>query len=721
MIIGHSQFERIPLSKKRQEALLQSQIDEVVEGIEKARWTEGKGSFTVRQLERTKKSLKARLQKLAAAERKDDVVTFEELGVDHLYVDEAHSFKNGFFQTKMRGVAGISQNEAQKSADMAGKCRYLDEITEGRGVTFATGTPISNSLTELYILQRYLQYDRLVEMGLEHFDTWASMFREVVTSIELAPEGNGYRARSRFSRFYNIPELMSLFKEIADIKTSDQLPLPVPEAVYETVVLKPSEHQQALVKSLGERAEAVRKGKVDPARDNLLKITNDGRKLALDQRLLNAALPDDAGSKTAVCAEKSYQIWRETSGKRSAQLIFADLSTPKGDGSFNVYDDLKKKLLGKGVPEEEIAFIHTADTEDKKTELFRKVRRGQVRFLLGSTMKMGAGSNVQDKLIALHHLDVGWKPSDLSQREGRIIRQGNENETVRIYRYVTEGTFDAFMWELMEGKQKFISQIMTSKAPVRACQDVDETALSFAEVKALATGNPYIKEKMLLDVEVSKLKLLKASHDSNRYRLEDGIAKWPGQIEALTKRLQALEADAAHYGKDREAFLMEIGGRQYIEKKAAGAALLMACQDMGAADRTKDVGSYQGFLMQLTFDAFQKTFRMSLKRGATASVGLGTDPVGNITRISHLLEGLPERVKETRRELEELRGRLEAAKEEVKKPFPKEEELQQMQERLSTLNALLHMDVEREIRPEGPELLALPENKQGRRRLKKCL
>ena len=536
IIIGHSQFERIPISDERQEAMLRKQIDDLEMAIQSARYEQDGGRYTVKQIEKTRKTLQTRLEKLNQKEKKDQVVTFEELGVDHLYVDEAHSYKNAFLYTKMRNVAGIAQNEAQKSADMFNKCQYLDEITGGKGITFATGTPISNSMTELYVMQRYLQNSKLQNMGLGLFDSWASTFGEVVTSIELAPEGTGYRAKSRFARFYNIPELMNMFKEIADIKTSDQLKLPVPEAEYETVVLKPTEQQKEIVESLGERAEVVRNGGVDASVDNMLKITNDGRKLALDQRLVNELLPDNPESKISVCAEKSYEIWKGTAAQKSAQLIFCDLSTPKGDGSFNVYDDLKQKLMEKGVPEKEIAFIHDANTEAKKTELFGKVKSGQVRFLIGSTAKMGAGTNVQDRLIALHHLDIGWKPSDLEQREGRIIRQGNHNKKVHIFRYVTESTFDSYMWQLIENKQKFISQIMTSKAPVRSCEDVDEAALSYAEVKALATGNPAVKEKMALDVDVAKLKLLKANHMNNQYRLEDDIARnFPQQIAKLTE------------------------------------------------------------------------------------------------------------------------------------------------------------------------------------------
>ena len=707
VIIGHSQFERIPLSEERQKKIIEEQIEELEAGIQQAKLESDGSRFTVKQLEKTKKSLRRRLEKLENKEKKDDVVTFEELGVDRLYVDEAHYYKNAFLYTKMRNVAGIAQNEAQKSADMFNKCQYLDEITGGKGITFATGTPVSNSMTELYTMQRYLQYGKLNRMGLGHFDSWASTFGEVVTSIELAPEGTGYRAKSRFARFYNIPELMSMFKEIADIKTADQLELPVPETEYETVVLKPSEHQKEIVESLGERAEVIRDGGVDSSVDNMLKVTNDGRKLALDQRLVNPLLPDDGDSKICACVEKSFAIWKETASKRSAQLIFCDLSTPKGDGTFNVYDDLKKKLMAKGVPEAEIAFIHDANTEVKKTELFSKVKSGQVRFLLGSTAKMGAGTNVQDRLIALHHLDVGWKPSDLEQREGRIIRQGNRNKKVHIYRYVTEGTFDSYMWQLIESKQKFISQIMTSKSPVRSCEDVDDTALSYAEVKALATGNPAIKEKMALDVEVSKLKLLKANFVSNHYRLEDDIAKnFPQQIAVLKESIEGYKADLEQYQAnkitDPEKFVMEVGGTVFYEKKEAGAALLAVCQSMKQADAIINVGQYQGFSIRLKFDSWNKEFILSLKNENVYRVSLGSDENGNIIRINNALEAIPQKLAEAERKLETVQGQLKNAMEEVKKTFPKEEELNQKLERLSELNALLNMD-EKEAVMEGEE------------------
>ena len=666
------------------------------------------GRYTVKQIEKTRKTLQTRLEKLNQKEKKDQVVTFEELGVDHLYVDEAHSYKNAFLYTKMRNVAGIAQNEAQKSADMFNKCQYLDEITGGKGITFATGTPISNSMTELYVMQRYLQNSKLQNMGLGLFDSWASTFGEVVTSIELAPEGTGYRAKSRFARFYNIPELMNMFKEIADIKTSDQLKLPVPEAEYETVVLKPTEQQKEIVESLGERAEVVRNGGVDASVDNMLKITNDGRKLALDQRLVNELLPDNPESKIAVCAEKSYEIWKDTAAQKSAQLIFCDLSTPKGDGSFNVYDDLKQKLIEKGVPEKEIAFIHDANTEAKKTELFGKVKSGQVRFLIGSTAKMGAGTNVQDRLIALHHLDIGWKPSDLEQREGRIIRQGNHNKKVHIFRYVTESTFDSYMWQLIENKQKFISQIMTSKAPVRSCEDVDEAALSYAEVKALATGNPAVKEKMALDVDVAKLKLLKANHMNNQYRLEDDIARnFPQQIAKLMESIDSYKADIAYFSEhkitDPEQFSMEISGKVFTEKKEAGAALLAVCKDIKSVDAAMDIGSYQGFNMRIQFDSWSKEFILSVKHESVAKVRLGADALGNIIRINNLLESYPEKLAEAEQRLETVQEQMANAKAEVGKPFPKEEELNQKLERLSELNALLNMDEREDTETEQSE------------------
>ena len=709
VIIGHSQFERIPLSDEYQKDILKGQIREILDGLQAERLKSGRDRYTIRQLERTRKGLEDRLAKLNAREKKDNVVTFEELGVDHLYVDEAHHYKNAFLYTKMRNVAGISQNEAQKSADMFNKCQYMDKITGGRGITFATGTPISNSMTELYVMQRYLQYGKLQEIGLGDFDSWASTFGEVVTSIELAPEGTGYRTKSRFARFYNIPELMNIFKETADIKTADQLNLPVPEAVYENVVLKPSEHQKRIVESLGERAEKVRAGNVDPSADNMLRITNDGRKLALDQRLINPLLPDNPGGKAAACVQKAYEIWKDTAGQKSVQIIFCDLSTPgtsnagtagqdgEPDVFQNVYADVRKKLEAKGVPGKEIAFIHEADTEAKKAALFHKARNGQVRFLLGSTAKMGAGTNIQDRLIAMHHLDVGWKPADLEQREGRIIRQGNQNEKVYIYRYVTEATFDSYMWQLIENKQKFISQIMTSKSPVRSCEDVDEAALSYAEVKALASGNPAVKEKMSLDVEVSKLKILKANHMSSQYRLEDNIAKlYPKEIARLEAQAKAYRMDV-EYRKETgdaalEGFSMEVGGKVYTDKKEAGAALLETCQGMEKAEGLVDAGNYQGFRIQIGFRELSGEFHLALRRKSVSEMRVGTDAQGNIGRMDNLLEKLPKELQETERELENVKNQLESAKREVGKPFPKEAELTRMMERLSELNALLNMD-----------------------------
>jgi len=696
IIIGHTQFERIPLSEERQKTIINRQISEITMEIALAKEEKGE-RYTIKQMEKMKKNLEVRLEKLNDKKRKDDVVNFEELGVDRLFVDESHSFKNLFLYTKMRNIAGIAQTEAQKSTDMFNKCQYMDEITGGKGITFATGTPISNSMTELYTIQRYLQFDRLQQMGLGHFDSWAATFGETVTAIELAPEGTGYRAKTRFARFFNIPELIAMFKEVADIQTADMLKLPVPEVEYENVVLKPTQEQKEIVASLAERAEKVRNGGVDATVDNMLKITNDGRKLALDQRLINELLPDDENSKVAACVERSFHIWEDTADKKSAQLIFCDLSTPKGDGQFNVYSDMKEKLMEKGVPEKEIAFIHTANTDTKKADLFSKVRSGQVRFLLGSTPKMGAGTNVQDRLIALHHMDVPWKPSDIEQQEGRILRQGNNNPKVNIFRYVTEGTFDSYSWQLIENKQKFISQIMTSKSPVRSCEDVDEAALSYAEVKALATGNPYIKEKMDLDIQVSKLKLLKASHTSNIYRLEDNIAKvYPKQIATLTEQINAFRADIAHYQThkitDPENFVMEVVGRQYTDKKEAGTALLDTCKATSMVDTAMKVGKYQGFNMRIRFDTFEKAFKISLKNESVVTARLGTDEIGNITRMNNLLESFPERLIELEQKLENIQNQLASAKEEVIKPFPKEDELTEKLERLNELNALLNMD-----------------------------
>ena len=641
--------------------------------------------------------MQVRLDKLNDQSRKDNVVTFEQLGVDRLFVDESHNYKNLFLYTKMRNVAGIAQTEAQKSSDMFAKCQYLDEITGGKRVTFATGTPISNSMTELYTNMRYLQYGTLPKLGLGHFDAWAASFGETQTAIELAPEGTGYRAKTRFAKFFNLPELIALFKESADIQTPDMLKLPVPKAEYENVVLKPSEFQKDMVASLAERAEAVRDRQVQPYEDNMLKITNDGRKLALDQRLLNDMLPDEENSKAATCVEKAYEIWQDTKEQKSAQLIFCDLSTPKGDGTFNVYEDIKNKLMKKGVSENEIAFIHDANTELRKAELFAKVRSGQVRFLLGSTAKMGAGTNVQDRLIALHHLDVPWRPSDIEQQEGRILRQGNQNDKVKIFRYVTEGTFDSYSWQLIENKQKFIGQIMTSKSPVRSCEDVDEAALSYAEVKALATGNPYIKEKMDLDIQVSKLKLMKANHTSQKYRLEDNITQhYPHQIAIFKERIEGFTADMEKYAKnkpeDKEQFFMQVGGKPYTDKKEAGTAIIAMCKEIKGINASADVGEYLGFKLNVTFDSFNNKFVMNVKGAMSHPMEVGTDPLGNITRINNALEAMPAQLEEAQTKLSNVEHQLETAKAEVDKPFPQEAELSEKLKRLAELNALLNMD-----------------------------
>ena len=696
IIIGHSQFEKIPMSQERQKFILEQQKQEILDGIRELKRNNG-DNFSVKQLERSRKSIQQRLEKLNDQSRKDDVITFEELGVDRIFVDEAHMFKNLAAFTKMRNVAGISQTEAQKSSDLYMKCRYLDELTGGRGVVFATGTPISNSMVELYTMQKYLQYNTLKENDLLHFDAWASTFGETVTAIELAPEGTGYRAKTRFAKFYNLPELMSMFKEIADIQTADMLKLPVPEAEYHNVVLKPSEQQKEIVASLSQRAEKVRSRQVDSNEDNMLVITNDGRKLALDQRLINPMLPDSDTGKVAVCAENVYNIWERTAAQKSTQMVFVDLSTPHNDGQFNVYDDLKKKLLDKGIPESEIAYIHNAKTEAAKKELFGKVRSGEVRVLIGSTQKMGAGTNAQRKLIALHHMDCPWRPSDLQQREGRIIRQGNENPKVDIYTYVTENTFDSYLYQLVEGKQKFIGQIMTSKSPVRSAEDIDETALSYAEIKALCSGNPHIKEKMDLDIEVQKLKLLRSNHMSQRYALEDQlIRKFPKEIASMHQWIDGLEADMALL-KDKtqpnaDGFCpMVIGGQTYTEKKAAGTAILEACNVLTSADPVP-LGSYRGLKLTLCFDGFEKLFKISMQGTLTYKVGLGTDVFGNIQRMDNLLESMPTRQQDYKEKLKNLEIQVEIAKQEVEKPFPREEELKEKSARLDQLNILLNMD-----------------------------
>ena len=711
VIIGHSQFEKIPLSAERQTAIIERQIAEITQSIEEIKAEQGE-RYTIKQMEKMRKTLQTRLDKLNDTSRKDDVVTFEQLGVDRLFVDESHYYKNLFLHTKMRNVAGIAQSEAQKSSDMFAKCQYLDELTGGKGITFATGTPISNSMTELYTNMRYLQYDTLQRMGLGHFDSWASSFGETQTAIELAPEGTGYRAKTRFAKFYNLPELIALFKECADIQTPDMLNLPIPKAEYENVVLQPSEHQKEMVASLAERAEAVRDRRVEPHEDNMLKITNDGRKLALDQRLINPLLPDEEHSKVNALVQKAYEIWDRTKADKSAQLIFCDLSTPKivgkttaADGEKiveaevfdDVYHDIKRKLMNRGVPEEEIAFIHEANTELRKTELFGKVRSGQVRFLIGSTQKMGAGTNVQDRLVALHHLDVPWRPSDIEQQEGRILRQGNRNDTVSIFRYVTEGTFDSYSWQVIENKQKFISQIMTSKSPVRSCEDVDEAALTYAEVKALATGNPYIKEKMDLDIQVSRLKLMKANHTSQIYRLEDNIVKnYPKQIEILQERIRGFQTDMETVRKnlpaDKDNFSMKVGNRIFTDKKEAGTAILAMCQEMDSLQQTVEIGEYAGMRMKVTFDSFNRKFVMSLKGELSHNFELGSDAFGNITRLHNVLDGMAGKLSEAETKLNNVIHQLETAKMEVQKPFPAEEELKEKMERLAELDALLNMD-----------------------------
>ena len=730
VIIGHSQFEKIPISRERQERLLYEQIDEITEGIAEVQASGGE-RFTVKQLERTRKSLEARLEKLQAESRKDDVVTFEQLGVDRLFVDEAHNYKNLFLYTKMRNVAGLSTSDAQKSSDMFAKCRYMDEITGSRGVIFATGTPVSNSMTELYTMQRYLQYDRLQELSMTHFDCWASRFGETTTALELAPEGTGYRARTRFSKFFNLPELMNLFKEVADIKTADQLHLPTPEVEYHNIVAQPTEQQQEMVKALSERASLVHSGTVDPSQDNMLKITSDGRKLGLDQRIINQALPDEPGTKVNQCVANIMQIWRDGEADKLTQLVFCDISTPQAAPSkkaakaldnptlhaleqavpleepepvFTIYEDIRQKLIAQGMPADQIAFIHEANTEVRKKELFAKVRTGQVRVLLGSTAKMGAGTNVQDRLVALHDLDCPWRPGDLAQRKGRIERQGNQNPLVHVYRYVTEGTFDAYLWQTVENKQKFISQIMTSKSPVRSCDDVDETALSFAEIKALCAGDPRIKERMDLDVEVSKLKLMKADHQSKQYRLEDQLLKYfPEEIEKHKGFIQGFEADletlAAHPHPEDGFAGMEIRGDVLTDKENAGAALLDACKEIKSSDLVP-IGTYRGFAISLLFDAWRQEYTLLLKGQMTHRASLGTDPRGNMTRIDNALAQMPQRLEATKAQLDNLYQQQAAAKEEVGKPFPYEDDLQVKSARLVELDTLLNIDGKGHTQPE---------------------
>ena len=696
VIIGHSQFEKIPMSIERQRAILEQQLEELTDGIMDLKRNRGE-NFSIKQLEKSKKSVKQKLEKLNDQSRKDDVVTFEELGVDRLFIDESHYYKNLYLYTKMRNVGGIAQTEAQKSSDLFMKCRYLDELTGGRGTVFATGTPISNSMVELYTIQRYLQYNTLVKNNLQHFDSWASTFGETVTAVELTLEGTGYRAKTRFAKFYNLPELMAMFKEVADIKTADMLELPVPDAHFHNVAVKPSEMQKEMVASLAERAEKVRGGGVDSSVDNMLKITNDGRKLALDQRMLNDMLPDFEGSKINACVDNIYRIWEETADKKSSQLVFCDLSTPKNDGTFSVYNDIRKKLIERGVPESEVRFIHEADTDVKKKELFQKTRKGEVRVLLGSTQKMGAGTNVQDRLIALHDVDCPWRPSDLEQRSGRIIRQGNSNPDVDIYRYVTEQTFDAYLYQLVEGKQKFASQIMTSKSPVRSAEDIDETALSYAEIKMLATGNPYIKEKMDLDIQVQKLKLLKSNFLSERYALEDKIIKYyPQRITALENRIEGLKQDVEtakqHPKPTDDRFVgMEVKGVFYSEKADAGKAIIEACKQMNSPDPIP-LGKYRGFETELLFNTAERNYEVRLKGATSRNVPLGDDAHGNIIRLDNGIERFAESLSLAENDLENTKNQLETAKKEVQKPFIQEEELKTKLARLDELNILLNMD-----------------------------
>ena len=727
VIIGHSQFERIPLSFERQERIIQEQIYETLAAINELKVHAGE-NFSIKQMEKTRKTLETKLEKLRSDERKDDVITFEQLGVDRLFVDESHFYKNLFLTTKMRNVAGLSTSEAQKSSDMFGKCRYLDEITGGRGVVFATDTPVSNSMTELYTVMRYLQYSTLQQKKLTHFDCWASTFGETTTAIELAPEGTGYRARTRFAKFFNLPELMSMFKEVADIKTSDQLHLPVPVAKFETVVAKPSEIQKEMVQELSKRAAEIHSGAVDASVDNMLCVTNDGRKIGLDVRLMNPMLPDDPNSKLNVCVQNVLKIWEEGKEQKLTQLLFCDLSTPKNDGNFNVYDDIRKKLIAAGVPENEIEFIHNADTEAKKAALFSKVRSGDVRVLLGSTAKMGAGTNVQSRLVAVHHLDVGWKPSDMTQRNGRIIRQGNMNKEVKVFNYVTEGTFDSYLFQTLENKQRFISQIMTSKSPVRSCEDVDEQALSYAEIKALCAGNPLIKEKMDLDVQVAKLKVLKADHQSQKFRLQDKLlTKFPADIQETNAHIAGLKADAqlaAAHPQGKEEFCgMTIRGVTYDEKKTAGERLVLACSELPNAEE-KVIGSYRGFELSLRFDTFRTEYQALLKGQRKYTVPLGTDPLGNIIRLDNSLNNFPERITAAENELDTLHQQQAAAQIEVEKPFPQEEELAEKSARLAELNAQLDVDEkshepeqdeeEQEDEPRRPSVLAALEEKSDK-------
>ena len=715
------------MSIERQQQLIEKQIADIIAGIAEAKRNKAE-NFTIKQMEKTRKGLESKLEKLNSQERKDDVINFEQLGVDKIFVDEAHNYKNLFLYTKMHNVGGISQTDAQKSSDLYMKCRYMDEITDGRGVVFATGTPVSNSMVELYTMQRYLQYNDLVKMGLEHFDNWASIFGETVTAMELSPEGTSYRSKTRFSKFHNLPELMALFKEVADIQTADTLNLPTPEVIRHDVIVKPSQMQQDMVAELGERAEKIRQGSVDPSEDNMLKITNEGRKLALDQRLMNEMLEDNENGKVGTCANNIYKIWEENKDKRLTQLVFCDLSTPKQyeekydeEGNYvftDVYNDLRRKLVLKGIPRQEIAFIHEADNETKKKELFAKVRKGEIRVLMGSTSKMGAGTNVQDKIIALHHLDTPYRPADLTQRNGRGVRQGNQNKQVHIYTYVTEKTFDAYLFQMLERKQKFISQIMTSKTPDRTADDIDETALSYGEIKALATGNKYILEKTQLDSEVAKLKIVRQSYQSQIYDLEDKIARsYPNQIKEIQGKVEALEADAKQLEDNtipnQDGFLqMQNNGIEYANKEQAGKAILEICKSKTNPDN-EEIGKYRGFRLELGFNSVEKQFTLTMKNKYSYSIFLGSDTFGNITRINNALEAIKDKIPDEKLRIENIEKQLETAKMEVKKPFPQEEQLKEKMKKLEELNILLKLDEkEKQVLDTTNDELDIEDNKE---------
>ena len=695
VVIGHTQFEKIPLSEERQKATLFQQMDDIIEGIQQAK-DAGAENFTIKQMEGTRKKLAARLAKLTTGKFKDNVVTFEELGVDRLFVDESQNYKNLYVYTKMTSVAGVSTTDAQKSSDMLAKCQYMDELTGGKGITFATGTPISNSMTELYTLMRYLQADMLREMGLTHFDSWAAQFGETVNAIELAPEGTGYRAKTRFARFFNLPELMAAWKECADIQTADMLNLPTPKPLYENVIVMPSQIQKDMVSELAKRAEAIRNHTINSELDNMLCVTNDGRKLALDQRLINPLLPDDPGSKVNACVENTFQLWRDTAADKRTQVIFCDQSTPKSDGSFNVYDDIKSKLISRGVPKKEIAFIHDASTDAQKSMLFSRVRSGQVRIVLASTSKMGAGTNIQDKLLALHHLDVPWRPSDVEQQEGRILRQGNTNPEVHISRYITEQTFDAYMWQTLENKQKFISQLMTSKSPARSCEDMDQAALNYAEIKALASGNPLIMEKTELDTEVAKLKMMKASYTSRHYDLEDALIRtFPKELVKVQNLIAGLQLDAKaatqNLPSDPDHFRITILGKKYTERKEAGAALLDACK-LSVQGGSTLLGEYAGFTLSANYSSFSQQYHLSVAGQVIHDVELGTDPSGNLTRINNALLHIPKKLQAAQKTLDNVQNQISEAKAELQRPFPQEELLNEKQKRLNEVNAMLDLD-----------------------------